>query len=422
MPRSASVLTIETPSESRALGTENAGTETTATTRFPAADTVATTRYVAPDAPPAAAPLPAKPLSSAQPAVPVAAPPPRNLSDVVTRIARAAVALSEVAPELANLAHDMEQGAARQAEQAQAIAAASARMTADLSAAGERLQGCSKDIGSLVGVIRRIADQTRLLSLNASIEAARAGAAGRTFAIIAGEVQALAEGTAKATRQVDGTVATIASNVAMTVAAVGSAKGSANSLAAGDARDLHGINEQVQAIADIAYEHSAGACQVTAASQRLRAWTDDLLVAVGCFRLDAHQRATDAFTDIVGHVEVRSLNRPRQEEHLRSALNRYPFFELLYITDLRGRQVVDNIAPSGFQAAYGTSGLGMDWSQRAWFQAALSHGPQGRLYLSDMYRSAATGNFCFTIAGVLCGRDGAPAGVLGADVSFTRLL
>jgi hypothetical protein len=417
MPRSASVLTIETPSESRAIP----GTETTATTRFPAADTVATTRYVAPDAPPAAAPLPAKPLSAAQPAVPVAAPPPRNLSDVVTRIARAAIALSEVAPELANLAHDMEQGAARQAEQAQAIAAASARMTADLSAAGERLQGCSKDIGSLVGVIRRIADQTRLLSLNASIEAARAGAAGRTFAIIAGEVQALAEGTAKATRQVDGTVATIASNVAMTVAAVGSAKGSANS-PAGDARDLHGINEQVQAIADIAYEHSAGACQVTAASQRLRAWTDDLLVAVGCFRLDAHQRATDAFTDIVGHVEVRSLNRPRQEEHLRAALNQYPFFELLYITDLRGRQVVDNIAPAGFQAAYGTSGLGMDWSQRTWFQAAVGNGAGGRLYLSDMYRSAATGNFCFTIAGVLCGRDGAPAGVLGADVSFTRLL
>jgi hypothetical protein len=64
------------------------------------------------------------------------------------------------------------------------------------------LSECAAQIGSVTDVIGAIAAQTNLLSLNATIEAARAGASGRSFAIVAGEVKELAGRTAQATIEV----------------------------------------------------------------------------------------------------------------------------------------------------------------------------------------------------------------------------
>ncbi|MBO5092818.1 MAG: HAMP domain-containing protein, partial [Lachnospiraceae bacterium] len=62
-----------------------------------------------------------------------------------------------------------------------------------LVAAMEEINNCSNDISAIIASIEEIADQTDLLSLNASIEAARAGEMGRGFAVVAGEVGNLAK-------------------------------------------------------------------------------------------------------------------------------------------------------------------------------------------------------------------------------------
>ncbi len=128
-----------------------------------------------------------------------------QMTSAVEEVARNAVSTSEASKNATTSASDGR-------DLVQETVSAIERMSTDVQSTSTligNLANESRDIGQVLDVIRGLADQTNLLALNAAIEAARAGEAGRGFAVVADEVRALAHRTQQSTSEIERMIGSI---------------------------------------------------------------------------------------------------------------------------------------------------------------------------------------------------------------------
>lgn len=135
-----------------------------------------------------------------------------SVATAITELSSSAAEVAEHARQAADSANTADEEAGRSAVIVRESVNNIEALTNELKKAGEQarlLQDGSAKIGNILGVIVAIAEQTNLLALNAAIEAARAGEAGRGFAVVADEVRTLATRTQHSTDEISGIVDSI---------------------------------------------------------------------------------------------------------------------------------------------------------------------------------------------------------------------
>lgn len=322
------------------------------------------------------------------------------------------------------------------------------------------LSGHAAEIAGILTTVRHISDQTHLLALNASIEAARAGDAGLGFSVVAEEIRKLSTETNNAVTKIDDLVHNITADVAdaskmVTDNASRTEKGHlyaehVQSGLANIAKSYAEVDAMINTICTVSGRDAALALSVSEeASKVAEDMTDsiDYVLAVNdviqrqqaaieasstlTVRLQKAASELDSFVVPESNTEIaeipqglieRYLTMLRAEKELKPLMDtrdpiahkdilqhiirKYSFVEAAWTNDSRGA-FIHSIPPAGIANA----------SVRDWFKQSIT----GKEYVSSVYISAITHEPCVTVSMPLVGTDGQVLGVIGFDVVKSRV-
>lgn len=189
------------------------------------------------------------------------------------------------------------------AQEASVVATRGGEVVSQVVQTMKGISESSRKIADIINVIDGIAFQTNILALNAAVEAARAGEQGRGFAVVAGEVRSLAVRSAEAAKEIKNLIDTSVARVEMgeqladrAGTTMGEVVGSIRrvteimgEISAASGEQSAGVNQVGEAVIQmdqVTQQNAALVEEIAAAAASLKAQAQDLVHAVGIFKLD----------------------------------------------------------------------------------------------------------------------------------------
>jgi methyl-accepting chemotaxis protein len=179
-------------------------------------------------------------------------------SDQAQKIESSTAAVTELSSSIQQVAENAVQATKVAQESGDNLRLGMAKLTETNDLIGETAQKIQalgqsgRRIGNIVEVIRQISEQTSLLALNASIEAAHAGEQGRGFAVVADEVSSLARRVGQSAKDIEGLIATISEQTAESVTSMQNVTRTFGEHLAGTARMQGALKQIIDVVGDTA--------------------------------------------------------------------------------------------------------------------------------------------------------------------------
>jgi len=307
----------------------------------------------------------------------------------------------------------------------------------------------SKEIYRVLDLITEIAQETHILSLNAAIEAAAAGADGRRFSVVAEEVRHLAQRSQESVESVRNLLDELSGSIRATIVATEEGSKEATRVlersraAAAAIEELRGASadtsrvarqislatQQQNAASDevvmtlrevslVVQRMTGGLKNLSSTADRLNTLGLEIQLLAQSFHLDSPRSLKHLVEDWARQLEGKG-SLPEQENMLDELMRTAPFVELGYLMGLDGgtlalsfnQQLLDE-----HQQALAAKVRDTDVRARPWFKAVARH---WRTTLIPPYESMQNSEACFTVCTPVHNRDGSLAAVLGMDINVT---